>query len=365
MHARYKYGTLTRRSRKNGPDAWQFRWTEQGTPKSVLIGTVDQYPKKADAERAVEYLRIKINAEKPQAQFQTVTVGALIDKFMQEYAPKRCRPFTQKCYKSLFRRHIRPRWEKETIRNVETLAVEDWIENYPRSRQTKSHVRNLMHTLFQCALRWKLAESNPITLVRQSRKRLKTPRALTPEEFKALLPQLAEPYRTMVLTCACLGLRVSELLGLQWGDLDFSDMTLRIQRSLVEGAVFDTKTESSEGTLPLDPALAAALREHKARSLYVAQSDFVFSGESGKPRWKDCILADYLKPAALRAGIGKIGWHTFRHTYSTLLHALGAKPAVQKELLRHANIQTTLNIYTRAVSDEKRAAASLVASNCT
>jgi integrase len=113
--------------------------------------------------------------------------------------------------------------------------------------------------------------------------------------------------------------------------------------------------------LPLDQGLASELWTHKARSVYVTDSDFVFAGDSGKPRWKDCILADYLKPAADRAGVGKIGWHTFRHTYSTLLHALGAKPAVQKELLRHANIQTTMNIYTRAVSDEKREAASRVA----
>ncbi|HEX3322060.1 MAG TPA: tyrosine-type recombinase/integrase, partial [Terriglobales bacterium] len=63
-----------------------------------------------------------------------------------------------------------------------------------------------------------------------------------------------------------------------------------------------------------------------------------------------------LKPAATRAGIGKIGWHTFRHTYSTMLRSAGTDIKVQQELLRHANIQTTMNIYTQAVSDDKRAA---------
>jgi integrase len=73
------------------------------------------------------------------------------------------------------------------------------------------------------------------------------------------------------------------------------------------------------------------------------------------------MLADHIKPAASNAGIGNLGWHTFRHTYSTLLHALGTAPVVQKELLRHANIQTTLNVYTQAVSADKRDAASKVA----
>jgi len=326
----------------------------------VLIGTVEKLPTMADAERAVEHLRMKINVQNPQEQFHAVTVGALIDRFMVEYAPKRCRENTQRNYRSIFKNHVRPQWDRELAQSVKTMAVEDWLESHPGSRQVKSHVRNLMHTLFQAALRWEIVQRNPVDLVRQSRKRLKTPRVLTPVEFKALLGELSEPYRTMVTTIACLGLRISELLGLQWGDVDFENLTVRIQRSVVEGKVNLTKTEASESTLPLDPALAEALLAHQAASVYRADTDFVFAGEEGKPRWKDCLLADKIKPAAARAGIGSIGWHTFRHTYSTLLHAFGTTPAVQKELLRHANIQTTLNVYTQAISAEKRRAAAQI-----
>src|SRR5215472_5833869 len=118
-------------------------------------------------------------------------------------------------YQSLFENHIRPKWGTEFVENFKLMAVEDWLESYPHSRQIKSHVRNLMHTLFQAAIRWEIVERNPVDLVRQSRKRLKTPRILTPGEFKALLGKLPEPYKTMVIVVACLGLRVSELLGLQ------------------------------------------------------------------------------------------------------------------------------------------------------
>jgi integrase len=360
MQARYQYGSLTTRQRKKGPDVWQFRWRENGRPKSVLIGTVEKLPTLADAERAVEYLRSKINAPNPQEQFRALTVGALIDRFMAEYVPKRCRPNTQRNYRSLFENHIRPRWGGEVAQTVKTMALEEWLESHPGSRQVKSHVRNLMHTLFQAALRWEIADRNPVDLVRQSRRRLKTPRVLTPAEFKVLLAQLSGPCKTMVLTAACLGLRVSELLGLQWGDIDFQNLTVKIQRSVVEGKVNLTKTEASEGVLPLDAGLAQSLLAHRAASDYVMDTDFVFAGETGKPRWKDCLLADYIKPAAASAGIGVVGWHTFRHTYSTLLHAFGTTPAVQKELLRHANIQTTLNLYTQAISDEKRGAASKI-----
>jgi integrase len=156
-------------------------------------------------------------------------------------------------------------------------------------------------------------------------------------------------------------IRVCELLALQWDDIDFGNLTVKIQRSIVGGEINPTKTEASESSVPLDPDLAEALLQHRARVVYSAASDYVFAGATGKPPWKDSILADHLKPAATKAGIGNIGWHTFRHTYSTLLHSLGATPAVQKELLRHADIRTTLDIYTHAVSDEKREAASKLA----
>jgi integrase len=244
------------------------------------------------------------------------------------------------------------------------MAVEDWLSGYPHSRQIKAHVKGLMHILFRAAERWEMIERNhnPIDLVRQSCKRLKTPRRLTPEEIRTLVAHLDEPYKTMVVTSACLGLRVSELLGLQWGDLNFEDLTVKIQRSVVQGEVNPTKTETSESLLPLDPALAAVLKEHGMRSAYSGVRDLVFPAPSGKPAWGSEILAHRLKPAALKAGIsGPIGWHTLRHSYSTLLRALGTDLKVQQSLLRHAQIATTMNVYTEAIPEAKREAARRVA----
>jgi integrase len=64
----------------------------------------------------------------------------------------------------------------------------------------------------------------------------------------------------------------------------------------------------------------------------------------------------WLVPAAEKAELGRIGWHTFRHSHSTLLHALGVDLKVQRELLRHAGIRTTMNIYTLAVPTAPREA---------
>jgi integrase len=78
-------------------------------------------------------------------------------------------------------------------------------------------------------------------------------RILTPEEFQKLLPFIPEPYRTMVLVGACLGLRVSEILGLQWGDILWERLEINIRRAVVLGTVDKVKTPKSKSVMPLDP----------------------------------------------------------------------------------------------------------------
>jgi integrase len=254
------------------------------------------------------------------------------------------------------------------------MLVEGWLDDYTEyeveqkvgqkitksvSRAVKSHIRNLMHTIFQRALFWEMLDKNPINLVHQSQKRMRKPRALMIEGFKLLVPQLAEPYKTIVIVHQCLGLRVCETVALQWGDISFENLTVHIQRSFVRGEVNSVKTAKSDSALPLDPDLATILLQHKAHAVYTTDTDYVFAGPTGAIRWPESMLHDHIKPAAGRAGIGNVGWHTFRHTYSTLLHELGAKPAVQQELLRHADIRTTMNLYTQAIPASTREAASM------
>jgi integrase len=134
----------------------------------------------------------------------------------------------------------------------------------------------------------------------------KPPRALTPEEFKKLLAELSEPHRTMVIVAGCLGLRICEILGLRWGDVNWENLTVLVQRSVVCGKVYETKTEASCKPMPVDPSLAEALLEQRRRAKYVGQEDYIFAGEGGKPRWQGVMLTDHIKPAAVRAGIGKV-----------------------------------------------------------
>jgi integrase len=102
--------------------------------------------------------------------------------------------------------------------------------------------------MYTYALRWNFTDRNPIALVRQSGGRRAIPRILSVLEARRLLEQIDAPYRTMVLVAASLGLRASEIMGLQWGDFDWENQTVLIRRGVVNGKIGDTKTEASRDT---------------------------------------------------------------------------------------------------------------------
>jgi integrase len=167
-----------------------------------------------------------------------------------------------------------------------------------------------------------------------------------------------------VLLAASTGLRQSELFGLKWGDIDFAQGTMNVTRSIVYGVVGPCKTESSQKPVPVHPVLADALIMWKTHSTYTKPNDWVFASKryrSRKPYWGQAILRKYIRPVALRMGIQKrFGWHTFRHTYSTLLRSVGTEFKVMQELLRHSTLRSTLDVYTQAVTPAKHAAQAAV-----
>src|SRR5437588_12942708 len=75
-----------------------------------------------------------------------------------------------------------------------------------------------------------------------------------------------------------------------------------------------------------------------------------------QPYWMSRIMQHHIKPAAAQAGIPIKGWHTFRHSYTTLLRQNNNNPKVVQALLRHASYSMTVNIYDDAMSAEKRLA---------
>lgn len=367
---RYQFGWLELRKRKNGPSVWLWRY-RSGSPKdghdldkeAMIVGDVKQYPRKADAWKAAEALRLGINRPKPAEQ---ITFGGVVGRYILEQLPER--RSTSSRYRSWLKNHIEPRWANVPLSAVKPVVVEEWIRSLKLAPKSRGHVRSIMHLVFEWAMKWELVpmERNPMSLVKikGSSKRQREPRALTVAEFQLLVSRLREPFRTMCIVAVCLGLRVSELLGLQWSDFDWTNLRVKVQRSWVYGRSGDVKTEYSEKWIPLDRSLVEVLLLHREQATaggLIGEGKWVFANpETGRPRWPSRIVENHFVPVGIATGIGRVGWHTFRHTYATMLGTFGVDLKVQQELLRHADIRTTMNIYRHTVPDALREANSKV-----
>jgi integrase len=223
-----------------------------------------------------------------------------------------------------------------------------------------------MSVLFDHACRYEMFDRNPIYLVRQSAKRRTPPAILLPAEIRALIDGLALRERTLVLLAASTGLRQSEMFGLKWGDIDFGQGTMSVTRSIVYGVVGPCKTEASQKPVPMHRTLSEALMQWRKTRTYIGPENWVFASKryrGRKPYWGHAILRKYIGPVALKVGIQRqFGWHTFRHTYSTLLRSVGTEFKVMQELLRHSTLRSTLDVYTQAVTPAKHAAQAAVMS---
>ena len=200
--------------------------------------------------------------------------------------------------------------------------------------------------------------ATPIAAVRQGGERRSVPELIEVFDLSRLIFEVLRlRERVMIFLGFGTGLPRGELGGIKWEDIDFETGQLQPSRSIVRQHVGKTKTEASRNIIPVDEHLLADLRAWRRETPYAENGDYIFASPKMKgkqPLWLDTVIKKIIKPAAAKAGIRLKGWHTLRHTYSTLLKANGNDPKVVQELLRHAKLATTMDGYTQALSPDKR-----------
>jgi integrase len=355
---------LELQKRIKGPAVWIFRYRDREQPDitrpAITLGTLEDYPSRTEARRAAEGLRLQINNGLPLRE--AVTFQGLIDRYIREEIEHgELAHTTKETDLNRINKHISPKWGKCLLKHVKPYPVQDWLRKLAVAPKTKSHLRGLMYRLFEKAMLWELIpyERNPIGLVELKgvSKRLRPPRILTQDEFVALLNQLLQPYKSMVLVAGCTGLRVSEVLGLRWQSVDFERLVMVVTEGYARSQSTKLKSECSQDELPLDPDVATILLEWQ-RLCPKSDGNWVFpSPRTNNPYDSGSLRAKVLQPAAQRAKIeGTIGWHSLRHSYRAWLDETGVPLGVQQKLMRHANISTTMNVYGGAFMDAKRKA---------
>ena len=359
-------GSVTVERRKRGPDVWCFRWREGGPDgrrihRRIVLGTADELKSIASARKAVVGLRREINLNDVRIRRESITLADLSRHFQQRELVRgdaRIAYSTRKAYEGYLRKWIEPRWGEYRLLEIRAVEVESWLKSLNRAPGTRCKIRNVMSLLFNHGHRHDLCDRNPIEWVRQGAKRRTAPDILTRDEVHGLLANLRFRERTLVLLAVTTGLRRSELFALKWRDVDFQAKQIHVTRSIVQNVIGVCKTETSQKPVPAHDDLIEALREWHRQTPYQSPESWVFASPVNHGRWPFLaqeIMRHHVLPVARKLGITKrIGWHTFRHTYSTLLRSTGAELKIMQELLRHSTIRVTLDTYTQAVTTEKR-----------
>jgi integrase len=363
---RYQTGSVRKVPRSQG-FAWEFRFyhTDETGRRRMKVQTFDStiYKTERDVRKAVEGQLAALNNNTLAGRAE-MTFGKLIDRYLKEKLPE-LKHSTQMTNASLIELHIRPKWQDYRLQAIEAYDVERWIMSLPFGPASKVRARNTISRLLDLAMLWQYIPvgRNPMELVKikGGSKRLKRITILTPSQFKALVKALPEPYNLMVLVCGCLGLRVSEALALKWTDFNFDAGTLTIRRVFTHGQIQESpKSEASEGELPVYPALVTAIQEWQSRPR-PTEFAYVFANpKTGSPYSDSTILTRYLKPTAASLGIDGIGWHSIRHSYKTWLASAKINPAIMKDLMRHSDVSTTMNVYGETMIPELREGNNLV-----
>ena len=398
--ARKQNGSLYMDVNGSKTPVWMFSWqhvlpTGRRVRRKRQVGTLDQYKTEAAAERAVRSWRLAINSNQAHA-FSGITMKDLIEHFrLKELAGKgedRRAWSTRHRYECYLKSWIEPRWGKEELAAIKTPIVEEWLEQLiplerkhhklksgqaakrdskPLAPATKAKIRNLMSVLFNHAIRWEFTDRNPIrgltrgSGVRQSSKREKVPDILEVAEMQAIIAELQLRERVLLFLDMTTGLRRGELAGLKWQDIDFENMQIDVNRSVVSQVVGRCKTEASQKPVPMDGCTAQLLQSWFQATPYRNPEDWVFASNSSRagekrgkqPLWLQTIMRYHIQPVVERLGITKrVSWHTFRRTFATLLKANGEDIKVVQELMRHGSTRVTLDIYAQAQMPAKRAA---------
>ena len=185
---------------------------------------------------------------------------------------------------------------------------------------------------------------------------------LTTSQAALLLEALPALPRTMAGLAMLTGLRRGELFALHWRDLDVSARLLSVREAVYDGVFSTTKTDAGMRQIPLSDATLQLIAEWKVRAKRTDPEALVFSTRSGKPLSPNHVLRRRIFPACEALRLPHATWLTFRRTYSSWSHDTGVPGKVVAQLMGHANVDTTLNVYTQVLDGSLRAAVDKIGS---
>lgn len=278
--------------------------------------------------------------------------------WLEEVVRTRIKPSTYQNYSRIITKHLLPALGPVSLGTLQEdrlqQALGEWQTNLAPG--TVQGIFRVLKSILKCAHERKLC-GEPWLGLRVSGKS-KRPRVLSRLEQKELETAALESHTPEVIVSLYTGLRVGELCGLQWEDIDWRESCIRVKRSVQRlncggGAtrlvVSTPKSEASQRDIPLHPFLLGKLTEWKEKRT----TGYILSRKAAAAADPRTVQARFAK-LVQAVGITGAHMHTLRHTFATRCLEQNVGFEVLSELLGHSSPQVTMNFYAHCTDEQKR-----------
>ncbi len=322
---------------------------------------------------------------------ERVTVERYLRDWLEVKRPPAVRRSTWEHYAGTCERYIIPAIGSIPLAKLTPAAVERMTSALSVSQRTRAHVRAVLRTALNRAVRHGELGRNVASLAEPPKVPDVERLPLAPDEIVRLLDAIRGHRDELLITLALTtGMRQGELLGLTWQAVDLDAGVLHVRHTLDgrTGTLSEPKTRRSRRTLAIPGDVMPLLTAHRIRQLEwrvkagaqwysgppiggtdhgsrraiapatgdgdrLGRPGLVFTTRWGRPLDGTNLTHRYQRLCA-EHGIRRTSWHDLRHTAATLMAAAGIRPEEARDQLGHASIRTTLGIYSHALPDHKR-----------
>jgi integrase len=290
---------------------------------------------------------------------------------------------TRDRYQGVIDNHLLPMFGQASLRDISAVAVQRYLSDLAASKlshESKDKIRDTLSSILGSAVNYQYLVKNPVEGLKlpPDRKGKRIKPYITPSQFQGMIQLIREPYATMVYVAVYTGLRVSELVGLKWGDVQ--GMSITIDERYCRGDWGAPKSEASNATIPVNDSVIQRIEALKTMTVAVkagratrqyqvvrasGPEDLVFQSLfKGAPMRDNNILVRHIKPAAKKLGLPWVNWQVLRRSFATWLKLSGADVKDAQGLMRHSRATTTLDVYQQFVPESQRRAVERLGQLC-
>ncbi len=293
-----------------------------------------------------------------------ITFKELAEKWL-ELKKGQVRPKTYGTYKPHAQRLI-DEFGRQKVKAISQEAIEQFaarLNEGDLAGATAGRCITIAGSIFKKGMQWGYLSRNPAEFVEKPKAAKPEIDFLEPDEIRRLIDATEEQHRCLILFACLTGSRQSEILGLRWSDTDLAAGRVYIRQVLQGNQFFEPKTDNSKRAIDLPASLVDELKQHQARQAIELEQNphnLVFTSRTGTPMISRNVTQRIFEPALKRAELRKVGFHSLRHSYVSMLINQGENVKTIQALVGHASAKMTWDIYGHLFEGEtKRAVARL------